>query len=668
MDYSAPPTALREGKGTYSARFLQDNGLQIATDDTGRVIARPPPESPSSSVTETTQSPVPVERIQQDDEQPDNTEEDEEKKKKKPIFFKKKKMQPVKEQPAKVVPNTGFNVILTHATADFDSLASAVGLAKLWGSSSGTFNDDDAVLPSSADNQKSFDSASHVPTFVVLPRGAHPGVQRFLALHKHLFPIRSLKSLPSDLSNLNRLALVDAQRRERLGPAANLLQYANRVTVVDHHIDQDSDIEATDYVVDNVGSVTTLIVEHLIEASENIELTEAEATLLALGIHADTGSLCFDSTTPRDASALAWCLVQGASQAAIAEHAQSSLSPEQQGVLTQALVNTNSTIVHGVTVSTVLLSADGFINGLAAVAQDALELSSSDVFLLSLVYEAQAGGRRRSSKKKKNPGGRSLLTSRLLKDSESDKIITAFSSQTGSSNPTASLTSSLSSHTMYTEAWQGGEVALRRRRLRAAFDRKDTDGSGFLDESELAAALASSGVIASDEAVSDLMSSMDTDGDGKVDFEEFVAFAADAEKKQQERDKMLRKGSTTMIVIGRVRAGVNMKGVKLNKLFERFGGGGHAKAASATLRLNDEAEAEGILQGLVDELIETSLQKQPTVGDFMTAPVLSAKPHMTEKQVEDMFLRYDVRALPVVDDNNDGTFQFAMVFRRDLSL
>jgi len=221
---------------------------------------------------------------------------------------------------------------------------------------------------------------------------------------------------------------------------------------------------------------------------------------------------------------------------------------------------------------------------------------------------------------------------------------------------------------MYTEAWQGGEVALRRRRLRAAFDRKDTDGSGFLDESELAAALASSGVIASDEAVSDLMSSMDTDGDGKVDFEEFVAFAADAEKKQQERDKMLRKGSTTMIVIGRVRAGVNMKGVKLNKLFERFGGGGHAKAASATLRLNDEAEAEGILQGLVDELIETSLQKQPTVGDFMTAPVLSAKPHMTEKQVEDMFLRYDVRALPVVDDNNDGTFQFTMVFRRDLSL
>ncbi len=36
----------------------------------------------------------------------------------------------------------------------------------------------------------------------------------------------------------------------------------------------------------------------------------------------------------------------------------------------------------------------------------------------------------------------------------------------------------------------------------------------------------------------------------------------------------------------------------------------------------------------------------------MQSPVLSAKPSMTEKQVEDLFIRYDVRALPVVDDEN----------------
>eukprot|EP00544_Gedaniella_sp_CCMP2646_P014290 CAMPEP_0202488054 /NCGR_PEP_ID=MMETSP1361-20130828/6200_1 /ASSEMBLY_ACC=CAM_ASM_000849 /TAXON_ID=210615 /ORGANISM="Staurosira complex sp., Strain CCMP2646" /LENGTH=781 /DNA_ID=CAMNT_0049117553 /DNA_START=156 /DNA_END=2501 /DNA_ORIENTATION=- len=576
VEETAPPTPTQSSLTTYSSKFLDDNGILIHTEDDGRVTATMKSEEENSK---------------------------QDKKRHKPMVL---------EQPAKMVPKAGFNVVLTHCTADFDSLASAVGLAKLWSN------------PNT--EQDSFDSSSsNVPTFVVLPRGAHPGVQRFLALHKHLFPIRSLKSLPTDLSGLNRLGLVDAQRRDRIGPAEHLLGMAKRVTVVDHHIDSESDIpEATDYVVDQVGSVSTIIVERLKQAQ--IDLTEAEATLLALGIHADTGSLCYDSTTARDAKALAWAMEQGASQPAIAENVQTSLSQEQQGVLTQALINTNSTVIHGVTVSTVLLSADGFINGLAAVTQDALELSSSDVFLLSLVYEARSGGR-----SKKGQGER--VMSRLLSEKSSVAPAPAF--------------------VFEEEAWKGGVEALRRRRLQAAFDRKDTNHSGFLEKKEISAALAASGVITSEESVDEVMKYIDTDGDGKVDFEEFVAFAEDAEERQKEKDKLAGRQASTMIIIGRVKAGVNMKSVRLNKLFEPFGGGGHAKAASATVRLSDESEAEGILQGIVDTLIETSLMQQPTVGEFMTAPVLSAKPHMTEKQVEDLFTRYDVRALPVIDDNND---------------
>lgn len=609
--------------GTYSARFLEDNGLEIGTDAKGRVTARPrrtnttstKPEQEiddseeSSSLTSSADAPAAAKELQSSPtlqkilptlavERPSRTG--------KPA---------ITDSPAIPVPQTGFNVVLTHCTADFDSLASAVGLAKLWSA-----EELENVQPNDdTKDDKSFDSASHVPTFVVLPRGAHPGVQRFLALHKHLFPIRSLKSLPSDLSGLNRLALVDAQRRERIGPAEPLLQHAKRVTVLDHHIDQDSDIRATDYVVDKVGSVTTLIVERLQQAK--LPLTEAEATLLALGVHADTGSLCFDSTTPRDAYAVAWCLSQGASQAAIAEHAQSSLSQEQQGVLTQALMNANTTVVHGVTVSTVLLSAEGFINGLAAVTQDAMELSSSDVFLLAVVYEAQSGGSRRKKKKQQIHESGGILASPLLpRDSHAN-------------NPD------------------------RQRRLQSAFDRNDRDGSGYLDEKEIAAALGVSGFIASQETISGLMAAIDTNGDGKVDFQEFCAFCTAVEEKRAEDEgnnsSIKNAKATTMIIIGRVKAGVNMKGVKLNKLLEKFGGGGHPKASSATLRLDSEEQAVTVLQDLVDELVATALQEQPTVGDFMTSPVLSVQPTMTEKQVEDLFTRYDVRALPVVDEDNN---------------
>lgn len=122
---------------------------------------------------------------------------------------------------------------------------------------------------------------------------------------------------------------------------------------------------------------------------------------------------------------------------------------------------------------------------------------------------------------------------------------------------------------------------------------------------------------------------------------------------KKDQEQLTGKRPMTMIVIGRVKAGINTKHVNLNNLFRKFGGGGHAKAASCTVRLEDESNAGTILQGIIDELIETGLMKQPTVGDFMTSPVLSAKPTMTEKQVEDLLVRYDVRALPVVDDNND---------------
>jgi hypothetical protein len=72
----------------------------------------------------------------------------------------------------------------------------------------------------------------------------------------------------------------------------------------------------------NVGSVSTLIVERPMDGV----LLDVEATFLALQIHADTDSLCFESTMPRDAKALAWLMDQGASQADIADQASKTAS------------------------------------------------------------------------------------------------------------------------------------------------------------------------------------------------------------------------------------------------------------------------------------------------------------------------------------------------------
>lgn len=148
-----------------------------------------------------------------------------------------------------------YNVVLTHLSADFDSLAAAVGVAKLWNaedrkasvklfSSFGTYWQRTLALVLQCDNGSSssrrwppqIDTPSQlfshvnskstrcppridklsgcqspeknnavvavrsvtveqVPTYVVLPRGAHPSVAKFLALHQELFPILGLELL-----------------------------------------------------------------------------------------------------------------------------------------------------------------------------------------------------------------------------------------------------------------------------------------------------------------------------------------------------------------------------------------------------------------------------------------------------------------------------------------
>lgn len=154
-----------------------------------------------------------------------------------------------------------LGVVLTHVSADFDTLSSAVGLAKLRDHRMGA-----------------------ACTFVVLPRGASPGVSHYVELHKNKFPIKRKKTI--DLNKLEWIGVVDAQRRDRLADCASWIDVAKDVVVVDHHVLNTSDIDATELIVEKVGATATVVAEML--KAENVKITEEVATLLALGIHTDT--------------------------------------------------------------------------------------------------------------------------------------------------------------------------------------------------------------------------------------------------------------------------------------------------------------------------------------------------------------------------------------------
>jgi hypothetical protein len=62
-------------------------------------------------------------------------------------------------------------------------------------------------------------------------------------------------------------------------------------------------------------------------------------------------------------------------------------------------------------------------------------------------------------------------------------------------------------------------------KLEEAFRQFDTDGSGALDEGELAAAYAAAGVSISEEKVRKCMKMLDSNGDGVIDLDEFKSIA-----------------------------------------------------------------------------------------------------------------------------------------------
>jgi tRNA nucleotidyltransferase (CCA-adding enzyme) len=248
-----------------------------------------------------------------------------------------------------------MDLILCHTTADFDALAAAVGLT--------------CLLPGSK---------------IVLSGGAHPPVRDFLALHRNEYPLIERRAVnPAEIRSLR---IVDTQQRQRLGKAAEWLQLPNlkEIIVYDHHLSQELDIPATESHIEAVGATTTLMVEQL--QKQGISLTPAQATVMALGIHVDTGSLTFDSATPRDALALAWLMQQGVSASVISTYLDANLSPQLQQLLTTALENLEYVCLRGYTIAWVKLNTDEFVPGLSNLASQLMELTEIDALLLANEY------------------------------------------------------------------------------------------------------------------------------------------------------------------------------------------------------------------------------------------------------------------------------------------
>ncbi|MGE5855024.1 MAG: CBS domain-containing protein, partial [Syntrophaceae bacterium] len=140
------------------------------------------------------------------------------------------------------------------------------------------------------------------------------------------------------------------------------------------------DIRGEIEVVEEVGATTTVMMELL--QQKDIPITPLEATIFALGIYEETGSLTYVSTTERDARAAAYLISRGANLNVVSDFLSRELTTEQIAVMNDLLRTAKSYDINGIRLVIAALATSHFIPDLAALAHRIRDAESLDVLFL----------------------------------------------------------------------------------------------------------------------------------------------------------------------------------------------------------------------------------------------------------------------------------------------
>ncbi|HBV89113.1 MAG TPA: tRNA nucleotidyltransferase [Desulfosporosinus sp.] len=247
-----------------------------------------------------------------------------------------------------------MDIILAHRQIDFDALASMVAAQKIYPNS-------------------------------VLVMDGKPSVfvQDFLALSRDQLRFRRAQDI--NLEEVSRVILVDTHELHRVGFLGEKVAKLPgvEVEIYDHHPYAGKLKQGM--VIEPVGACATLLVEKLAEMG--LPLSSFEATLIAIGIYDDTGSLLFDNTTVRDVHAVAYLLEQGANLGVISKNLRRPLTEEQKELLQQLLDQGQTEVFDGLPVYISYAEIEEYVGGLALLAHRVGELEGADTWFLLVKME-----------------------------------------------------------------------------------------------------------------------------------------------------------------------------------------------------------------------------------------------------------------------------------------
>jgi len=244
-----------------------------------------------------------------------------------------------------------MEIITSHSNADFDALASMVAAKKLYPNAR-------LVFPGSQEkSMRDF----------------------FLESAFYAVEVDRLKNI--DVNSIERLIIVDNRNASRLGKLSGALERTGvSVHIYDHHPPTEGDISAEYEVIQEVGATTTILVELL--KQKGLPISPLEATIFALGIYEETGSLTFVSTTERDILAAAFLLSLGAQLNIVADFISRELTSEQESILNSLVETAQRFDINAVSVVISALATPQYVPDMANLAHKIMDMQGLDVLFL----------------------------------------------------------------------------------------------------------------------------------------------------------------------------------------------------------------------------------------------------------------------------------------------
>jgi tRNA nucleotidyltransferase (CCA-adding enzyme) len=235
-----------------------------------------------------------------------------------------------------------LKLILTHSNADFDAVAASLAAHKL--------NPD--ATP-------------------VLPDRLNRNVDHFLILYRNGLPFKDQRDF--QVRGAKQVILVDTQRL----PSIKGIRKNIPLDIIDHH---QPFMQSENIVSEAVGATTTLLIEQI--QARNITINALEATLMALGIYEDTGSLSYGTTTPRDVRAAAWLLENNAQLDTVRRFLSPPLNEEQQDLFEKLLTAAENREVQGVPVIVGAVKLDRYISEISSVVHRLRDILESEALFV----------------------------------------------------------------------------------------------------------------------------------------------------------------------------------------------------------------------------------------------------------------------------------------------